>query len=278
MVNGQRRLWNPFSAKSLAYRPEEQVRLQVADALVLEGHFPASRLAFESGVRGTMKLSTLRTDLVVYAADMTPFLLVECKQPGVALTEETLRQALIYNDVLQAPHIWLTNGSDDVFYSGTKAIEDPDWLKPAKAPVRDSLYWKNRGFLPEKASAEQLDWLQKWFSGGVFFPTQVYTNDGRTSVPHVGRATENEKAAVLSTFWPGSELELNWQAAVFKNRKLFAFADAKIDPDGTFARLSLLQNGTRRSLDFANLILPAPESPLSFDYQEFVLQLTENFF
>ena len=51
-----------------------------------------------------------RYDIVVYAQDMLPFIVVECKEMEVALSEATILQVLRYNTELQANYLIVTNG------------------------------------------------------------------------------------------------------------------------------------------------------------------------
>ncbi len=51
-----------------------------------------------------------RFDIVVYK-DSKPFIIIECKELNVQLSEATISQVLRYNAILQAPYIVITNGS-----------------------------------------------------------------------------------------------------------------------------------------------------------------------
>ncbi len=71
-------------------------------------HYPASLIAVEK----QLLLSDLkkRFDIVVYR-DSAPFLIVECKEMNVQLSESTMLQVLNYNSKIQAPYMVVTNGS-----------------------------------------------------------------------------------------------------------------------------------------------------------------------
>jgi hypothetical protein len=51
-----------------------------------------------------------RCDILVFDADIKPWLLVECKSPKVKLTLKTFEQLARYNLKLQAPFLVATNG------------------------------------------------------------------------------------------------------------------------------------------------------------------------
>lgn len=53
-----------------------------------------------------------RFDLVIYNRNGSPLLLVECKAPGVEITEKTFDQAARYNMLLKAEYFLITNGLD----------------------------------------------------------------------------------------------------------------------------------------------------------------------
>lgn len=51
-----------------------------------------------------------RADILAYRPDGSPFLLVECKAPHIAVTQATLDQAARYNLVMNVPYLLITNG------------------------------------------------------------------------------------------------------------------------------------------------------------------------
>ena len=53
---------------------------------------------------------TKRFDLVIFKRNGSPLVLVECKAPGVEITEKTFDQAARYNMLLQAEYFLITNG------------------------------------------------------------------------------------------------------------------------------------------------------------------------
>ena len=88
--------------------PEEWVRQNFLLYLIHVLKFPASLIAVEKQLQiGEVKK---RFDIVVYK-DSTPFLIVECKEMNVPLSENTLRQVLNYNSTIQAPFMVITNGN-----------------------------------------------------------------------------------------------------------------------------------------------------------------------
>lgn len=88
--------------------PEEWVRQNFLLYLINVLNYPASLISVEKGLMiGELKK---RYDIVVYAQDMQPFMVVECKEMEVALNESTILQVLRYNIELQANYLIVTNG------------------------------------------------------------------------------------------------------------------------------------------------------------------------
>lgn len=88
--------------------PEEWVRQNFILYLIEVLRYPASLIAIEKKLQiGEVKK---RFDIVVYK-DAVPFIIVECKEMNVPLSESTLRQVLNYNSTIQAPFIVITNGN-----------------------------------------------------------------------------------------------------------------------------------------------------------------------
>lgn len=92
----------------MVFQPEESVR-QLFIAYCLEtGLCPAGRISVEREleVHGMRR----RYDIVLYAQDATPWMLVECKAPSVQLSQATFDQVAQYNLTLRVPYLLITNG------------------------------------------------------------------------------------------------------------------------------------------------------------------------
>jgi hypothetical protein len=88
--------------------PEEWVRQNFLLLLIEVMKYPASLIAVEKQLM--LEEVKKRFDIVVYK-DSKPYIIVECKEMNVALSESTLSQVLNYNLIIQAPYIIVTNGS-----------------------------------------------------------------------------------------------------------------------------------------------------------------------
>lgn len=92
----------------VALLPEEWVRQHFINFLVRDRGCPASLIAVER----TLALNGLskRADIVVHAADGRPVALVECKAPGVKVSQAVFEQAARYNSVFKVKWLIVTNG------------------------------------------------------------------------------------------------------------------------------------------------------------------------
>jgi hypothetical protein len=88
--------------------PEEWVRQNFLQYLVQVKKYPASLIAVEKEIllNGLKK----RFDMVVYNREMQPWMVVECKEMNVPLTQAVLDQVIRYNMVLQSFCLVITNG------------------------------------------------------------------------------------------------------------------------------------------------------------------------
>ncbi|MEP7165885.1 MAG: type I restriction enzyme HsdR N-terminal domain-containing protein [Ferruginibacter sp.] len=89
--------------------PEEWVRQNFLQYLIEVLHYPASLIAVEKQLLlGDVKK---RFDIVVYDKETKPFMIIECKQMNMPLSENALQQVLRYNTNIQAKFLIITNGS-----------------------------------------------------------------------------------------------------------------------------------------------------------------------
>jgi hypothetical protein len=88
--------------------PEEWVRQNFILYLIVKLKYPASLIAVEK----QLLLSEVkkRFDIVVYK-NALPYIIIECKEMNVTLSEGTINQVLNYNSAIQAPYIVVTNGN-----------------------------------------------------------------------------------------------------------------------------------------------------------------------
>ncbi len=105
---GGAQVFDPIRKRWLALLPEEWVRQHFINHLVYDLGYPASLIAVER----SMVLNGLakRADVLVHDERGQPLLLVECKAPGVGITQRTFEQAARYNSVFKVQWLIVTNG------------------------------------------------------------------------------------------------------------------------------------------------------------------------
>jgi len=102
-------IFDPVRKKWLLLSPEEWVRQNLVQFLLISKNYPLSLIAIEKEI----KLGELRKrcDIVVYNREMQPWMIIECKEMNVSLSEKTLDQILRYHISLPAKYLIISNGS-----------------------------------------------------------------------------------------------------------------------------------------------------------------------
>jgi len=101
-------LYDPIRRRRVVATPEEYVRQQLLSWLTKEWLVPAGLIAVEKAidVHGAQR----RPDIVVHDRTGRPWMVIECKAPDVNLTQAAADQVAVYNRVLRAPYLLVTNG------------------------------------------------------------------------------------------------------------------------------------------------------------------------
>ena len=101
-------IFDPIRKKWLLLTPEEWVRQNFVQYL-FQNNYPSSLIAIEKEIRlGELKK---RCDIVVYNRNMDPWMIIECKEMTIDLSEKTIEQILRYHITLPASFLIITNGS-----------------------------------------------------------------------------------------------------------------------------------------------------------------------
>ena len=105
---GVNEVFDPIRKKWFLLTPEEWVRQNFLQYL-LQNNYPSSLIAIEKEIRlGELKK---RCDIVVYDRNMDPWMIIECKDMTINLSEKTIEQILRYHITLPASFLIITNGS-----------------------------------------------------------------------------------------------------------------------------------------------------------------------
>ena len=108
VINSREYLFDELRKKWILNSPEEQVRQYFWKFLHYEKKYPKSLIAIEKKI--LVNKLTKRVDILVYANNGKPNIIVECKSSDVKISEKTMHQILNYQSSLQANFLILTNG------------------------------------------------------------------------------------------------------------------------------------------------------------------------
>ena len=106
---GIKEIFDTIRKKWLVLTPEEWVRQNIICFLLLQKSVPSSLISVEKEIKlGELKK---RYDIVVYNRQTLPWMIIECKEMNVALSEKTMEQILRYHISIPAKYLIITNGS-----------------------------------------------------------------------------------------------------------------------------------------------------------------------
>jgi hypothetical protein len=108
--NGKTMIFDAIRKKFLVLSPEEWVRQNFISFLQKDKGYPGSLLKQEA----PLKYNTLkkRADILAYDLQGIPALMVECKAPGVKISQDVFDQIARYNMVFRVRYLIVTNGLD----------------------------------------------------------------------------------------------------------------------------------------------------------------------
>lgn len=101
-------IFDEIRKKDLVLTPEEWVRQHYIQYLIGFKNYPKGLIKLEGGL--TLNGLTKRSDIVVFDRDGRKILLIECKAPGIKITQKVFEQVARYNMVHKVPFIGVTNG------------------------------------------------------------------------------------------------------------------------------------------------------------------------
>ena len=119
-------IFDEIRKKFIIVTPEEWVRQHVVQFLLQDKKYPKSHINVEK----LLKINGLnkRYDVVVYKPDGNITILIECKAPGVKISQSTFDQIARYNMTLNADYLMVTNGLNHYFCKMDYENEKYDFL------------------------------------------------------------------------------------------------------------------------------------------------------
>jgi hypothetical protein len=106
--DGREYIYDGIRKKYVLLQPEEFVRQLVIVWLINDQKVHRNRIQVEKEllINGLRR----RFDIIVYDRNVQPYALIECKAPEVVLNQAVFDQIAVYNMVVQAPFLLVTNG------------------------------------------------------------------------------------------------------------------------------------------------------------------------
>ncbi len=106
---GQRNyIFDNIRKRYVVLTPEEWVRQHLIAWLVEEKNYPASLIAVEIPLR--INRMERRADIILYSSLGKPFIIIECKAPGIKISQKAFDQAARYNIGLKVNYLVVSNG------------------------------------------------------------------------------------------------------------------------------------------------------------------------
>jgi len=99
---------DPLRRRFVKLTPEEWVRQNFIQYLIIEGKYPAGLLGIEVMFRFN-KLKR-RVDILVHDRSGKPIMIVECKSTEIEIDENVFEQIATYNMKFKVPYLVVTNG------------------------------------------------------------------------------------------------------------------------------------------------------------------------
>ena len=106
--DGKRLVFDQLRRKFVALTPEEWVRQHFVHYLIDHKGYPKALLANETELRIADK--RLRCDTVLFDKMMKPRMIIEYKAPTIQLQQKTFDQIAVYNLLLHADFLVVSNG------------------------------------------------------------------------------------------------------------------------------------------------------------------------
>ncbi len=106
--DGKQQIFDFLRRKFVALTPEEWVRQHFTHFLVEQKGYPRGLLANE--IQLSVGDKRLRCDTLLYNKQMQPRMIIEYKAPHIQLQQKTFDQIAVYNLLLHADYLVVSNG------------------------------------------------------------------------------------------------------------------------------------------------------------------------
>jgi|TARA_B110000196_G_scaffold316256_1_gene327302 hypothetical protein len=125
-VEGKRNILDPLRRKYVRLTPEEWVRQNLVQYLIVDLGYPRGLTSIEKGI--DLHGKPFRADVIVHDRHGQAVLMAECKEPSVRISQDTFDQIAVYNRVVQARCLLVSNGLDHYCYAIDRGKEEYRFL------------------------------------------------------------------------------------------------------------------------------------------------------
>jgi hypothetical protein len=120
-------IFDKIRKKYVVLTPEEWVRQNFVEYLLIEKKYPISLIAVEKQV--VVNKLKKRFDILVFDKQGNHNIIVECKSPKIKITQDTFDQIARYNLRLDAHYLLVTNGLEHFYCTLDSEKEQYTFLK-----------------------------------------------------------------------------------------------------------------------------------------------------
>lgn len=107
-THSEYKVWDRLRLKNISLTPEEYVRQNFINWLILDKQYPSSLMANEISI--SLNGTTKRCDSVLFDKLGHPIMIIEYKAPHIKITQDVFDQIVRYNLVLNARFMIVSNG------------------------------------------------------------------------------------------------------------------------------------------------------------------------
>ncbi|HNY01187.1 MAG TPA: type I restriction enzyme HsdR N-terminal domain-containing protein [Bacteroidales bacterium] len=105
---GKKEIFDPCRKRYVRLTPEEWVRQNFLQFMMSHLGFPSTLIVVEASLK--VNRMPRRFDILACRSDGKPGMVIECKAPGVEITQATFDQVARYNLELEVDFLAVTNG------------------------------------------------------------------------------------------------------------------------------------------------------------------------
>ena len=106
-------IFDKIRKKYVVLTPEEWVRQNFVEYLLIEKKYPISLIAVEKQI--VVNKLNKRFDILVFDKQGNHKIIVECKSPKIKINQDTFDQIARYNLKLKADYLFVTNGLEHFY-------------------------------------------------------------------------------------------------------------------------------------------------------------------